>query len=232
MIHQKKECHIPLMIILVFTFFFPGFMPANPGYKIISYKGIVKVKQNAEVTRLTKQLPMDLKKGDAVMVYPGAEIEVMFPGGDKKTFTGPFYVAMESLEKPPAKERLSFFAGPNQWKGIKRIFDEEGEEPFTTKGTQEDSLNFYNEINQGVAVVKIEDKTLTPDKEKEMKEILDTAEQGFNAFTEEKQIVIRSLVYKIFGRYKTALDMIFSHYKGILYTKGKQPERELLEDYL
>ena len=81
-------------------------------------------------------------------------------------------------------------------------------------------------------MVKIEDKTLTPGKEKEMKEILDTAEQGFNAFPEEKQIVIRSMVYKTFGRYKTALGMIFSYYKGILYTKGKQPERELLEDYL
>jgi hypothetical protein len=139
----------------------------------------------------------------------------------------------ESLEKPPVKERLSFFAGPSQWKGIERIFEEEGEESAgTTKGTQEDSLNFYNEINQGVAAVKIEDKTLSPEKEKEMKEILDTAASGFNAFPEEKQIVIRSLVYKNFGRYKTALYMIFSHYKGILYTKGKQAERELLEDYL
>jgi hypothetical protein len=233
MIHQKKEWHVLLMIILVFTFFFPGFMPANPGYKIISYKGTVKVKQNAEVSRLENQPPIDLKKGDAVMVYPGAEIEVLFPGGDKKTFTGPFYAAIESLEKPPAKDRLSFFAGPASWKGIERIFEEEGEESAgTTKGTQEDSLNFYNEINQGAAAVKIEDKTLSPDKEKEMKEILETAATGFNAFPEEKQIVIRSLVYKAFGRYKTALDMIFSHYKGILYSKGKQAERELLEDYL
>jgi hypothetical protein len=233
MIHQKKEWHIPLMIILAFTFFFPGFMPANPGYKIISYKGTVKIRQNAEVSRLKNQPPIDLKKGDAVMVYPGAEIEVLFPGGDKKTFTGPFYALVESLEKPPAKDRLSFFAGATPWKGIERIFDEEGEESAgTTKGTQEDSLNFYNEINQGVAVVKIEDKTLSPDKEKEMKELLDTAATGFNAFPEEKQIVICSLVYKNFGRYKTALDMIFSYYKGILYTKGKQPERELLEDYL
>jgi hypothetical protein len=233
MIHQKKEWHVLLMIILVFTFFLPGFLPANQGYKIISYKGTVKVKQNAEVSRLENQPPIDLKKGDAVMVYPGAEIEVLFPGGDKKTFTGPFYAAIESLKKPLAKNRLSFFAGAASWKGIERIFDEEGEESAgTTKGTQEDSLNFYNEINQGVAAVKIEDKTLSPGKEKEMKEMLDTAEQGFNAFPEEKQIVIRSLVYKTFGRYKTALDMIFSYYKGILYTKGKQPERELLEDYL
>jgi hypothetical protein len=224
---------VPLLISLVFIFSFSGLMPANQGYKIISYKGTVKVKQNTEVTRLENQPPIDLKKGDAVMVYPGAEIEVMFPGGDKKNFTGPFYVLVESLEKPLAKERFSFFAGPNQWKGIERIFDEEGEESAgTTKGTPEDSLNLYNEINQGAAVVIIEDKTLSPDKEKEMKEMLDTAEQGFNAFPEEKQIVIRSLVYKTFGRYKTALDMIFSYYKGILYTKGKQPERELLEDYL
>ena len=128
MTHQKKEWYVPLMIILVFTFFFPGFMSADPGYKIISNKGTVKIKQNAKVFRLKEQSTIDLQKGDAIMVYPGAEIEVLFPGGDKKTFTGPFYAAVESLEKPPAKERLSFFAGAASWKGIERIFDEEGEE--------------------------------------------------------------------------------------------------------
>jgi hypothetical protein len=224
---------IPLLISLDFIFSFSAFMPANPGYKIISYKGTIKIKQHDEVSRLEKQPAIDLQKGDAVMVYPGAEIAVMLPGGEKKTITGPFYATVESLENPPVKERLSFFAGPSQWKGIERIFEEEGEESAgTTKGTQEDSLNFYNEINQGVAAVKIEDKTLSPDKEKEMKEILETAASGFNAFPEEKQIVIRSLVYKNFGRYKTALDTLFAHYKGILYTNGKQAERELLEDYL
>jgi hypothetical protein len=224
---------ISLTIFLVVISCFSGFMLANAGYKIVSYKGTVKVKKDAAVSRLKNQPPIDLKNGDAVMVYPGAEIEVLFPGGDKKTFTGPFYATVESLENPPEKARLSFFTGSSQWKGIERIFDEEGEESAgTTKGTQEDSLNFYNEINQGVAVVKIEDKFLSPDEEKEMKEILDSAAFGFNAFPEEKQIVIRSLVYKTFGRYKTALDTIFSHYKGILYTKGKQAERELLEDYL
>jgi len=229
-----KKRMIPLKISLVFILAFSTGLLANPGYKIISFKGTVKIKQNAKVSRLeNQQLPTDLQKGDAVMVYPGAEIEIMFPTGDKKTFAGPFYSAIEALEKPPTKNRLSFFAGPSQWKGIEKIFDEEGEESAgTTKGTQEDSLNFYNEINQGVAVVKIEDKTLSPDKENEMKEILDTASNSFNAFPEEKQIVIRSLVYKAFGRYKTALDMIFSHYKGILYVKEKQPEREFLEDSL
>ncbi|MDQ1354078.1 MAG: hypothetical protein QG657_4387 [Acidobacteriota bacterium] len=229
-----KKRMIPLMISLVFILAFSTGLLANPGYKIISFKGTVKVKQNAKVSLLeNQQLPTGLQKGDAVMVYPGAEIEVTFPTGDKKTFAGPFYSAIEALEKPPAQNRLSFFAGPSQWKRIEKIFDEEGEESAgTTKGTQEDSLNFYNEIKQGIATVTIEDKNLSPDKETEMKDILDTAASGFNAFPEEKQIVIRSLVYKAFGRYNTALDKVLSHYKGILHTKEKQPEREFLEDSL
>lgn len=228
-----KKRMILLMILLVLTFSFSSFMLANAGYKITSYKGKVKVKKNAEVVWLKKQLHISLKKDDAVMVYPGAAIEIVFPDGKKKSFTGPFYSIVENLEKLVEKNRLSFFGKPGQWKAVERIFNEEGEASAgTTKGTQEDSLNFYNEINQGVAKVTIEDKKLTPQKEKEMNEILETAEQGFNAFPEEKQIVIRSLVYKAFGRYKTALNMIFSHYKGILYARGKQPERELMEDYL
>lgn len=222
-----------LMIFLVFIFSFSSFMLANTEYKIVSYKGKVKVEKNDEVFPLEKQLHVFLKKGDAVMVYPGAAIDVVFPDGKKKSFTSPFYSTVENLEKPFERNRLLFFGKPGQWKAIERIFDEEGgESAGTTKGTQEDSLNFYNEINQGVAKVKIEDKKLTPDKEKEMNEILETAEQGFNAFPKEKQIVIRSLVYKAFGLYKTALNMIFSYYKEILYAKGKQAERELMEDYL
>jgi len=228
----KKRMFLPV-IYLAFIFCFSSFMPANAEYKIISLKGKVKIKNNTKVIQLKKQLPFKLKKGDAVMVYPGAAIEMLFPDGKKKAFKGPFYSTVENLGKSYERNRLSFFGKPKQWKAIERIFDEEGEESAgTTKGTQEDSLNFYNEINKGVAVVKIEDKTLTPDKEKEMNEILETAEQGFNAFPKEKQIVIRALVYKTFGRYKTALTTIFSHYKGILYIKGKQPERELMEDYL
>lgn len=229
-----KKHMISFMIAMIFISCFPGFMQADTGYKIISFKGTVKVKQNAKVSQLDiGQLPIDLQKDDAVMVYPGAEIEIMFTTGGKKTFAGPFYSKAAALEKPPAQNRLAFFAGSSRWKGIEKIFDEEGEESAgTTKGTPEDSINFYNEINQGIAAVIIEDKNLSPDKENEMKEILDTASNGFNAFPEEKQIVIRSLVYKAFGRYKTALDMIWSHYKGILYIKEKQPEREFLEDSL
>jgi hypothetical protein len=232
MTHEKKEWNIPLMILPVFIFYFSSFLLANGEYKIVSFKGKVKVKQNDEIVRLEKQLHVYLKKGDAVMVYPGAAIEMVFPDGNKKTLTGPFYSTVAALEKPYARNLLSFFGKPGQWKAIERIFNEEGEESAgTTKGTQ-DSLNFYDEIKPVVAKVEIEDKELAPAKKKEMKEILVTVEPGFNAFPEDKQMVIRSLVYKSFGWYKTALNMIFAYYKGILRTKGKQAERELIEDYL
>jgi hypothetical protein len=233
MIHEKKERKITLMILLVFIFSFSSFMLANEEYKIVSYNGKVKVKKNDEVVHLKKKLYIYLNKNDAVMVYPDAAIEMVFPDGKKKTFTGPFYSTVESLEKPFDREQLSFFGKPGQWKALERIFDEEGEvSAGATKGTQEASLNFYDEIKPVVAKVKIEDKALVPSTEEEMKEILETVGPGFNAFPQEKQMVIRSLVYKFFGWYKTALDMIFAHYKGILYTKGKQAERELIEDYL
>ena len=182
MTHSKNKWLLTFMIFLVFIFSFPTFMRANAEYKIISCKGTVKVKKDNEVKPPGIQLPINLKKDDAVMVYPGAVIEMVFTDGNKKTFTGPFYSTVELLEKPFDREPLSFFGKPDQWKSIERIFDEEGEESAgTTKGTQEDSLNFYNEINQGVAEVKTENKTLTPTEEKEMRKILDTAEQGFNA---------------------------------------------------
>lgn len=233
MTHEKKEWNIPLMILPVFIFYFSSFLLANGEYKIVSFKGKVKLKQNDEIVRLEKQLHVYLKKGDAVMVYPDAAIEMVFPDGNKKTFAGPFYSTAAALEKPYARNLLSFFGKPGQWKAIERIFNEEGEESAgTTKGTQEDSLNFYDEIKPVVAKVEIEDKELAPAKKKEMKTILETVEPGFNAFPEDKQMVIRSLVYKSFGWYKTALNMIFAYYKGILRTKGKQAERELIEDYL
>ena len=233
MFHLKGKLRVSLMIFLIFCFNFSGFIAANVEYKIISYKGKVKVKKDDEVVLLEKQLHIYLKKSDAVMIYPGAAIEMVFPDGKKRTFAGPLYSTVESIEDPFNRDRLSFFGKPGQWKAIERIFDEEGEESAgTTKGSQEDSLNFYDEIKPVAGKVKIEDKALAPHKQKEMKEILETVEPGFNAFPEDKQIVIRSLVYKSFGRYKTALNMIFAHYKGILYAKGKQAERELIEDYL
>ncbi len=218
---------------IVFMMSFSTALTAEDEYKIISSNGTVKIKTNTKVIRLEKQLPFILKKDDAVMIYPNASIEVVLPNGNNKTISGPLYATVDTLENPPSKELLDFFAKPSQWKGIERIFEEEGQESSgTTRGTQEDSLNLYSDINNAMGEIKIEDKPLSPEKEKEMKKNLETAEKGFRAFPEEKRTVIRSMVYKAFGLDKTAMSNVLSFYKGILNKKEQQPQRELLEDYL
>lgn len=222
-----------VLVLVVIVFIFNNVLFAGNDYQIVAFTGKVKIKQNGKVSLLKTQLPLNLKNGDAIMVYPNATIRVQIPGRVEKVFTGPFYATIESLTKPQEKESLSFWAQNNQWQRVERIFDEEGNESSgTTKGTQEDSLNFFGEINPVVNTVKIEDTNNAPDKKMEMEKLLATQEVWFNAFPEEKKVVIRALIYKNYGWYKKALDLIFSHYKGILQVKEKQRERELLEDYL
>ena len=52
MTQLKSKWKIPLMAFLVFTFFLTGLIPAETGYKIISYKGTVKVKKNNNIIQL------------------------------------------------------------------------------------------------------------------------------------------------------------------------------------
>ncbi len=228
---KYKPSFFILLTFLVFSLY--SFPEVSTVSRIVSFQGKVKLKQKGKMTTLQKQKRIALEQEDAIMVYPGAKIEILLPGGKPKTFTGPFYSTVANLEKPFQDEMLSFFAEPSRWQAIKRLFDEEGEESSnTSRGTQEDSLNFYNEINPVAGKAKIEDETLTPSREKEMKETLATVNDGLNAFPEEKQVVVRVLVYKNFGLHKTSLVTIFDFYKNILHVKDKQPERELIEDYL
>jgi hypothetical protein len=65
-----------------------------------------------------------------------------------------------------------------------------------------------------------------------MKEILSVIDNDFDAAPKEKQAIMKSRTYKHFNQDKRALQMALDHYEKILKVKGKQRERELLEESL
>lgn len=60
MVHLKNNYMIQLVIILDFTLSFSSFIPANAEYKVVSFKGKVKIKKDDEVFPLKKQLRITL----------------------------------------------------------------------------------------------------------------------------------------------------------------------------
>jgi len=227
----KGKLKIPLMVILVLTFAFTGLTLAKPGYKILSYKGKVKVKKNNEMIPLIKHDGIRLDKGDIVMVYPGSSIEISYPDNSRKVLKGPFYAPVAALAQPFDKNHLSFFEKRKIREGIEGIFDAEGNASSGSTRAQ-NSVEFFNEVKKTLTQAVLEDKTPTADNAKKMKTHLESVEHMFNAFPEVKQILVRALVYKDFGLDKKALTTILSHYEKILRAKDKKTERELMEDYM
>ena len=127
MTQLKSKWKIPMMVFLVFAFFVTGLILAKTGYKIISFKGTVKIKKDNEIIPLTDPKTFPLKKGYALMLYKGASVEIAFPDGSRVTFVGPFYAAVSTLQKPFTKKQLSLFEKRQLWKPICRIFEEEKE---------------------------------------------------------------------------------------------------------
>jgi hypothetical protein len=230
MIQLKRKWKIPLMVFLVSMFFLTALKPAETGFKIISYKGTVKVKKNNKIIQL-KQANILLKANHAVMVYRNSSITISLPGNKKKTLKGPFYSTVKTLEKPFDNNKLSFFENPGIWKNIQRVFDEEGDY-IRTRSEPKDSAAFYKEIKKRVTDTTLKDKTPPAHKMKEMNAVLETIETIFNAFSKVKQILLKALVYKDFGMNKKALAAVFAHYETIRKIKEKQKEQKMVAGYI
>jgi hypothetical protein len=230
MTQLKSKWKIPMMVFLVLTFFLTAKKTAETGYKIMSYKGTVKVKKNNKIIQL-KEANILLKPNDAVMVYPRSSIEISFPDNNKKTLEGPFYSTVKTLEEPFDKNKPAFFANPEIWENIQRVFDEEGDYIKTRSGPK-DSVAFYSVIKKSLADTTLEDKTPPAHKVKEMNTALETIKIIFNAFPDVKNILLKALVYKNFGLNKKALITVFAHYETIRMVKEKQKEQKMVAGYI
>ncbi|UCH97770.1 MAG: hypothetical protein JSV88_13205 [Candidatus Aminicenantes bacterium] len=224
MTQLKSKWKIPLMVFLVLTFFVTGLIPEEKGYKIISYKGTVKVKKDNKIIPLTGSQTFPLKKDHALMLYKDASVEIVFPDGSRETFYGPFFAAVSTLQKPFTKKQL--------WKPIQRIFEEEGAIHGPTRSGPADRGAFKDEINKRLADKSLDDPTLPADKVKEMNAALETVDTLFNAFPKVRRIVIKALVYREFGLNKKALETIMAYYNSIANKPGKKIVRGQVEDYV
>jgi hypothetical protein len=225
----KSKWKISLMVLM---FFVTGLIPAETGYKIVSFKGTVKVNKGNKIITLQERLPIYLKKDHSLMLYRGASVEIVFPNGSRETFDGPFYAAVSTLQKPFTKNQLSLFEENHLWKPIQRIFEEEEEIHGPGRSGPADRGAFKDEINKSLTDKSLDDPALPTDKIKELNAALETVDILFNAFPEVRRIVIKALVYRQFGLNKKALETIMVYYKSIAGKPGKRIVRGQVEDYV
>jgi len=203
-------------------------------YVVTPYKGKVKVKREKEFTLLKEGVSVTLGKADFIMAYPGAVIEVRLPEGKCSVFIGPFYAAVEEMGKGIKAREAPLLSKPVFLENIREILDRMEDVIIgPVKGDDlEGSLNFYHEIKEAMADVPIEDGKLSPGKKKEMEKALASLNGLFSGASLDQVILIKSLVFKQYGMNRLALMNVFNHYERIMKTKGKQKERELLEDFM
>jgi hypothetical protein len=230
MTQLKSKWKIPMMVFLVFTFFLTGLIPAETEYKIVSFKGTAKVKKDNEIILLTGSKTISLKKDYALMLYKDASVEIVFPNGSRETFSGPFYAAVSTLQKPFTKNQLSLFEKKQLWKPIQRIFDEEEEIHDSTRSGPLDRVAFKKEINKRLTDKSLADPTIPYDKVKELNAAMEAVDTLFNAFPKVRRIVIKALVYREFGLNKKALETIMVYYNSIANKPGKKILRGQVEE--
>lgn len=234
MILIQNKLKISIMPIAIALFFLTILLRTGGNYKILSSHGKVKVKIDGQVMELQGKNGVILNKDDAIMLYHGAGIKLQFPGNTVHRFEGPLYTSIHSLKSLTGGDKKNtFFNHFTRWRGLKHIFDEEGENPVTRRrGDWVFSMQFYNDIRTEVSAANIFDTALSNVNKKKLKTVLAEIRHLFNAFSKPKQSVIQGLVYKYFGLHKTALSMVFSNYKKILHLKRLKEDRAIMEDYL
>lgn len=229
----KNKTVIAGIFLLVFIFT-SALLPKDiTGYKILHQRGTVKIKQDDRISVLNAGTAVSLGQGDAVMAYKEASVKIVFPGGRERVLEGPFYAAVETLDVLLPVSNLAFFEDGNRWKSLETIFNKErNPEDERSRGTMEDSLDFYGNARSLLSWVDIKDETLAPNEMQKMADLVKTADKRFGAFPKEKQAIIRAMIYKTFGLYKKAVTQVLSQYETMLRVEGKQAARELMEDQL
>jgi hypothetical protein len=221
-----------ILFLLLFSVVIPGFIKASGQYRVLSWKGDVKIRKDGTFISLAGQSQISLKKSDAIWIANGAKIEFGCPDGLKREFKGPRFSRVETLEKVKIKSQPSFyvifFKNLNLGEYIAR------DKVKSVGGTRargfESSEDFYEKLKQ--AIPGMEDRTPAGEKNKEVEEALAIVDHDFDAAPPEVKIILRAKVYKHFNRDKQALKTAFNYYETILKVKEKQKERALLEEFV
>ncbi len=227
--------HLFFMVVGVALALFPGtFAEAQEGYKVLSYSGTVKIKQGEKVFVLKEPARLILGPTDAVMLYPGASIDLMFPNGRKKTVTGPLYSTLKMLEHPISPGERSLLENAGLWPDMKLMFDKEGDStPVIIKGRGSGGTGAnFAEIKNALAMAPLADSTISSLQKKEMENMLKLVERVYNSFSRTPKVLMRALVFKKFGLDKTSVYSVFLLYKSTRHDKGKQKDRALMEGYM
>ena len=235
---KYRQTFVGLVFGFLIIIFSTGFSETRHwgggNYVVTSRKGKVKVKREKEFTLLKESVSVTLGKADFIMAYPDAVIKIQLPDGKTSVFSGPFYATAVEIGKSIKTGKAPLSSKPVFRKNIQEILDRmEDVIVGPVKGDDlEGSLNFYKEIQEAIADAPVEDGKLSPTKKKEMEKALASLNGRFSGASLDQVILIRSLVFKQYGLNRRALTAVFNHYERIMKTKGKQKERELLEDFL
>jgi hypothetical protein len=195
-------------------------------YKLLSWKGDVKIRKGGKFISLTGQAKISLEKGDGIWLANGAEIELSLPGGNQKVFYGPRFTKVETLKK--ARKGPSTLVNLIKSMGIEELLSRKKQD--AVGGTRTGSERLYKKIKK--ALREMEEPLAAMGKEKDMKEVLAKIEARFDAAPMEKQVLIEVMIYKHFNRDKLALITLFNYYEKIRRLENKKMERNFIEDFL
>ena len=212
--------------ILILLFIIPMIIQASGQYRLLSWKGEVKIMKGGKFISLTGQTKISLEKGDGIWIANGAEVKLQFPGGNQKVCSGPCFTKIETLEK--AREGPSTIVNLIKSMGIEELLSRKKED--TLGGTRAGSERLYKKIKK--AIGEMEEPLLEAGKEKDMKEVLVDIEARFDAATMETQVLIKARVYKHFNMDKQASMTVFNYYEKIRSLESKDIERNFIEDFL
>ncbi len=228
MLSNRIKNHVKKMalLLIVISCLIPAFTRPAGEYRLLSWKGDVKIRTAGKFIPLTEQPPPPLKKGDGLWLAAGAEAELRFPGGGQKVVYGPRFTKVETLEK--AVKGPSLLANLIKNTGVEELLlrKKEGSIGATRSG----AAGRYEKIKKFIR--EMEEPPPGAGKEKEMKKMLGLLEERFDAAPAEKQVLIRARVYKHFNRDKQAALTVSDYYEKVLNLEGKSGERDFIQPFL
>jgi len=232
------QCNTLKIIIIVWVVLFCA-LPAltkplpddGPGYRLDEVTGKIKVIRNKQWLTVKKAAEFKLNADDALMVYPGSLLTVIFPDSSRKQYRGPLYTKLNALPRIPDRSFGAFFEKKGLWRDVKEMFAQEGlRQSIIRKGDHIDWYSFYDDIKPMTKDSRLRDAPLS--RSTALTAALKSANRRFNAFSKTRLLVLRALIRKSFKQNKAALNMVFQHYEKTLDLNHKKEERIFLEDQL
>lgn len=233
-LNDLKEKNLStLFCFLVFIFIIPGFIHPTPQYRLLKWKGDVKIRTVKGFIQPSKSVGgLLLRNCDAILIPEAGEILIRFPGGTEKSFHGPRFTTVRTLENEAPKNRVNIIGKFLEIAGVTELFARELEDaPGTTKG---DASRVYQQLSRLInrADTVLRDMPLHANEEKQLNHALALVESHFDAFSFEEQFFMKARIFKHFNQHRKALMTVFRQYQVLLRQEQKEKERALLEDLM